>query len=97
MERLSLSNAASAAGWRAKQGLMDSLPRIVEADYHAMVMGTRDYLAKCGFRRVLLGLSGGIDSAIVATIAADATAAMVERLTGKAASAAELAAAKGAA
>ena len=62
-------------GWRAKQGLMDSLPRIVEADYHAMVMGTRDYLAKCGFRRVLLGLSGGIDSAIVATIAADAIGA----------------------
>ena len=63
------------AGWRAKQGLMDSLPRIVEADYHAMVMGTRDYLAKCGFKKVLLGLSGGIDSAIVATIAADAIGA----------------------
>ncbi|MEY3961093.1 MAG: hypothetical protein RIR14_1747 [Pseudomonadota bacterium] len=62
-------------GWRAKQGLMDSLPRIVEADYHAMVMGTRDYLAKCGFKKVLLGLSGGIDSAIVATIAADAIGA----------------------
>ena len=62
-------------GWRAKQGLMDSLPRIVEADYHAMVMGTRDYLAKCGFKKVLLGLSGGVDSAIVATIAADAIGA----------------------
>ena len=62
-------------GWWAKQGLMDSLPRIVEADYHAMVMGTRDYLAKCGFKKVLLGLSGGIDSAIVATIAADAIGA----------------------
>lgn len=59
-------------GWRAKPGLMESLPRIVEADYHAMVVGTRDYLAKCGFKKVLLGLSGGIDSAIVATIAADA-------------------------
>ncbi len=65
----------TAQGWRAKRGLMDSLPRIVEADYHAMVMGTRDYLAKCGFRKVLLGLSGGIDSAIVATIAADAIGA----------------------
>jgi len=59
-------------GWRAKPGLMDSLPRIVEADYHAMVVGTRDYLAKCGFKKVLLGLSGGIDSALVAAIAADA-------------------------
>lgn len=62
----------TAEGWRARRGLMDSLPRIVEADYHAMVMGTRDYLGKCGFKKVLLGLSGGIDSAIVATIAADA-------------------------
>lgn len=62
-------------GWRAKPGLLDSLPRILEADYHAMVMGTRDYLAKCGFKKVLLGLSGGIDSAIVAAIAADAIGA----------------------
>jgi NAD+ synthase len=37
-----------------------------------MVMGLRDYLAKSGFRKVLLGLSGGIDSALVAAIAADA-------------------------
>ena len=65
----------TADGWRAKPGLMESLPRIVEADYHAMVLGTRDYLAKCGFKKVLLGLSGGIDSAIVATIAADAIGA----------------------
>ncbi|NEY90386.1 NAD+ synthase [Tabrizicola oligotrophica] len=65
----------TAEGWRAKQGLMDNLPRIVEADYHAMVIGTRDYLAKCGFKKVLLGLSGGIDSALVAAIAADAIGA----------------------
>jgi len=37
-----------------------------------MVQATRDYLAKSGFERVLLGLSGGVDSALVATIAADA-------------------------
>lgn len=65
----------TADGWRAQKGLLESLPRIVEADYHAMVIGTRDYLAKCGFKKVLLGLSGGIDSAIVATIAADAIGA----------------------
>lgn len=65
----------TASGWRAKQGLMESLPRIVEADYHAMVIGTRDYPAKCGFKKVLLGLSGGIDSALVAAIAADAIGA----------------------
>jgi len=40
--------------------------------YAALVLGTRDYVRKNGFRSVLLGLSGGIDSALVATIAADA-------------------------
>jgi NAD+ synthase (glutamine-hydrolysing) len=40
--------------------------------YSALVLGTRDYVRKNGFRSVLLALSGGIDSALVATIAADA-------------------------
>jgi NAD+ synthetase len=40
--------------------------------YDALVLGTRDYVHKCGFRRVIVGLSGGIDSALTATIAADA-------------------------
>ena len=43
-----------------------------EAAYDALVLGTRDYIRKCGFRSVLVGLSGGIDSALVATIAVDA-------------------------
>jgi len=43
-----------------------------EAVYEALVMGTRDYIQKCGFRRVLLGLSGGIDSSLTAVVAADA-------------------------
>ena len=43
-----------------------------EAAYRALVQGTRDYVRKCGFKKVLLGLSGGIDSALVAAIAADA-------------------------
>lgn len=43
-----------------------------EAVYDALVLGTRDYVQKCGFRRVLLGLSGGIDSSLTAAIAADA-------------------------
>ncbi len=38
----------------------------------ALVLGVRDYMRKCGFSRALLGLSGGIDSAVVAAIAADA-------------------------
>ena len=43
--------------------------------YHALVTGTRDYVEKCGFKKVLVGLSGGIDSAVVAAIAVDALAA----------------------
>ncbi len=44
----------------------------LEAAYLALVMGTRDYVRKCGFRKVVVGLSGGIDSALVATIATEA-------------------------
>ncbi|MFM2366568.1 MAG: hypothetical protein RIR95_1176 [Pseudomonadota bacterium] len=62
----------TADGWRAMPGLRALLPRAIEADYAAMVMSVRDYLAKTGFKKVLLGLSGGIDSAIVAAIASDA-------------------------
>ena len=40
--------------------------------YAALVLGTRDYMRKCGFQRAIIGLSGGIDSALTADIAADA-------------------------
>jgi NAD+ synthase/NAD+ synthase (glutamine-hydrolysing) len=40
--------------------------------YAALVLGTRDYVRKCGFRQVIIGLSGGIDSALTAVIAAEA-------------------------
>jgi NAD+ synthase (glutamine-hydrolysing) len=40
--------------------------------YEALVLGTRDYVHKCGFQRAIIGLSGGIDSALTASIAADA-------------------------
>jgi NAD+ synthase/NAD+ synthase (glutamine-hydrolysing) len=43
--------------------------------YAALVLGTRDYVRKCGFQRVIVGLSGGIDSALTACIAADALGA----------------------
>ncbi len=45
------------------------------AAYEALVLGTRDYVRKCGFRKALIGLSGGIDSALVAAIAKDALGA----------------------
>jgi NAD+ synthase (glutamine-hydrolysing) len=50
----------------------DTLPNECEAVYQALVLGTRDYIRKCGFERVLIGLSGGIDSSLTAVIAADA-------------------------
>ena len=46
-----------------------------EAAYRALVIGTRDYVRKCGFQKVVVGLSGGIDSALVAAIAVDALGA----------------------
>jgi NAD+ synthase (glutamine-hydrolysing) len=47
----------------------------VAAMWHALVLGTRDYVRKCGFSKALVGLSGGIDSALVATIAVEALGA----------------------
>ena len=43
--------------------------------YSALVLGTRDYIHKCGFRKAIIGLSGGIDSALTAVIATDAVGA----------------------
>lgn len=45
---------------------------LVEEIYQALIVGTRDYLAKTGFKRALLGLSGGIDSALTAALAVQA-------------------------
>ncbi|NNU79911.1 NAD+ synthase [Halovulum dunhuangense] len=59
-------------GWVALDGLREVHPPLIEQDYRLMVEATRDYLRKSGFSRVLLGLSGGVDSALVAAIAADA-------------------------
>jgi len=51
-----------------------------EAMYEALVLGTRDYIRKCGFRKVLIALSGGIDSSLTAVIAVDAVGC--ENVTG---------------
>ena len=59
----------------SEQGTGDMRPtdlRADEAAYDALVLGTRDYIRKCGFRSVLIGLSGGIDSALVAALAVEA-------------------------
>ena len=59
-------------GWQAGTGTLAHWPDAFEQDYYAMVLSLRDYMRKTGFSSAVLGLSGGIDSAIVATIAADA-------------------------
>ncbi|MCO6383582.1 NAD+ synthase [Oceanicola sp. 502str15] len=59
-------------GWRALEGEKAALPGEWEQDYRCMVQSVRDYFAKTAFRKALLGLSGGVDSALVAAIAADA-------------------------
>ena len=50
-------------------------PEMPEQIFHALVLGLRDYAQKCGFKSAVLGLSGGIDSAVVAVIAAEALGA----------------------
>jgi NAD+ synthase len=59
-------------GWRAETGIMADQPDEWEQDYRAVTEGLRDYMRKSGFKKVVLGMSGGIDSALVATIASDA-------------------------
>ncbi|HSW44280.1 MAG TPA: NAD+ synthase, partial [Phycisphaerae bacterium] len=51
---------------------VESYPDSIASVHDALVLGTRDYIRKCGFKRVLLGLSGGVDSAVTAAIAAAA-------------------------
>ncbi|UWQ53281.1 NAD+ synthase [Leisingera caerulea] len=62
-------------GWRVEEGEKAHLPDEWEQDYRVMVESLRDYMGKTGFKKVLLGLSGGVDSAIVAAIAVDALGA----------------------
>ena len=61
-----------ADGWVCSQGPMVTIPENGEADYRACMLGLRDYVNKNGFKNVVLGLSGGIDSAICAALAVDA-------------------------
>ncbi len=62
----------STEGWRLAEANLAPVPDPVEQDYHAMVRATRDYVQKSGFSKVLLGLSGGVDSALAATVGVDA-------------------------
>jgi NAD+ synthase len=65
----------TAAGWRAEPGAVATLETGDAADYAACVLGLRDYVDKNRFPGVVLGLSGGIDSALCAAMAVDALGA----------------------
>jgi NAD+ synthase len=62
----------SGGTWRCAGGPMAKLEEDERADYTACVLGLRDYVDKNGFSGVVLGLSGGVDSALVATLSVDA-------------------------
>jgi len=62
----------NAGGWACVEGPRARPPEKLEAIYAALVLGLRDYVTKNRFPGVILGLSGGIDSALTAAIAADA-------------------------
>lgn len=57
------------------QQRIEPLPGRIESVHKALVLGLRDYVHKCGFKDVILGLSGGIDSAVTAALAVDALGA----------------------
>lgn len=59
-------------GWTCSNGTITELTSVDEAPWRACVLGLRDYVHKNGFDHVVLGLSGGIDSAVVAAMAVDA-------------------------
>ena len=64
-----------ASGWLCQRGELESLDTDLEGIYHAMMMGLRDYVNRNRFPGIILGLSGGIDSAISAAVAVDALGA----------------------
>ena len=65
----------TATGWVCAKSDVALIPETDASAYHACVLGLRDYVEKNGFPGVVLGLSGGIDSALVAAMAVDALGA----------------------
>ena len=69
---LAVELAAAAGGWGVVPGAVAELPEALDEVYEALALGLKDYVEKNGFPGVVVALSGGIDSALVATIAVDA-------------------------
>ena len=73
VEEIALTHwTRGADGWRCTSGPKVTVPEGDEADYAACMLGLRDYVDKNRFPGVVLGMSGGIDSAICAALAVDA-------------------------
>ncbi len=72
VQRVSLSRTVSHVDRSPVIPIVSPLPDRHHEVYQALLLGTRDYVQKNGFKTVVVGLSGGIDSSLVATIAADA-------------------------
>ncbi|MBI1985506.1 MAG: NAD+ synthase [Rhodospirillales bacterium] len=72
-EQILLTNWSRAdGGWSCAQAEVAPEPALLDSIYRALVLGLRDYVGKNGFPGVLIGLSGGIDSALTAAVAVDA-------------------------
>jgi len=75
MSQFGETDAARELNPASTSGGNDFVQSEVEATWNALVLGTRDYVRKCGFSSAVVGLSGGIDSALVAAIAVEALGA----------------------
>ena len=69
-----LANVSIGDPSEREQELIDAARNVdgIDSVLHALVLGTKDYLRKCGFERAIVGLSGGVDSAVTLAIAARA-------------------------
>src|SRR3989441_1168061 len=74
-EDLVIFDAADGLGPAGEAEVRPGPASDIEAIYLALLLGLRDYVSKCGFAKVIVGLSGGIDSSLVATLARDALGA----------------------
>ncbi|MBA4349047.1 MAG: NAD+ synthase [Thermodesulfovibrio sp.] len=71
--KLNFSKTSKPPAYSQTPALTQSSESVIEEEvYKALVLGTKDYIQKNGFKKVCIGLSGGIDSSLVATIAVDA-------------------------
>jgi NAD+ synthase (glutamine-hydrolysing) len=75
VQKVPLSGAVSHPDRTTVIPAVSPLPDRLHEVYQALLLGTRDYVQKNGFQTVVVGLSGGVDSSLVATIAADALGA----------------------